>query len=434
MSIPDLALNHVLSPDTQAVLLLCGRFGRSRDGAPPLNDSEYNRLAMWLQRQGMRPSDLLDEEGRQRLGVEGSPLPPTRLGELLERGAALALAVEGWTSKGLWVLSRSDDRYPTRLRGQRRRTPAPPILYGAGDVGLLAGGGVAIVGSRDASEEALNFVRSVARTCAEQGIQVISGGARGVDNEAMTAALGSGGSAVGVLANDLARAATRGKYRGAIQDGRLVLVSLYDPSSGFNVGHAMRRNRYIYNLADYGLVASAASGSGGTWQGAVEAIRDRNPVFVWVGGRDVPKGNQELMGRGALPFPEGPWRQLRESLEKMHSHSRVGEPVQEQLIKDNVHAAFRTQASLAEPQTGHESPSFPQTAYEAVLPVILRHLREARNSKELAQLLDVGATQAQAWLKKAIDEKKVKKLTKPTRYAVADAEGDSLDGRSARTP
>lgn len=327
MSIPD--PNHVLSPDTQAVLLLCGRFGRN--GATPLNDSEYNQLAVWLQKQGMRPADLLDEDERRRLDAQGPPVAAARLRDLLERGAALA----------------------------------------------------------------------------------------------MTAALGSGGSAVGVLANDLARAATGGKYRGAIQDGRLVLVSPYDPGSGFNVGHAMRRNRYIYNLADYGLVASSSSGSGGTWQGAVEALRDSAPVFVWVRGQDVPKGNHQLMERGALPFPEGPWRKLGESLEQIHS-ARVGEPFQEKLLEENPSAA-----PLAESDMGHELPPPPETAYEAVLPVLLRHLRQPLNSKDLAQLLDVGATQAQAWLRKALEEKKVEKRTKPTRYVVADAGNDARDRRSA---
>ena len=129
--------------------------------------------------------------------AEGPPLPAQRLSELLERGVALALAVEGWTNKGLWVLSRSDDRYPQRLKGRGKRSQAPPVLYGAGDPFLLSGGGLAIVGSREASEEALDLARSVARACAEQEIQVVSGGARGVDNEAMIAALASGGSAVG---------------------------------------------------------------------------------------------------------------------------------------------------------------------------------------------------------------------------------------------
>ncbi len=418
MSISDLASSHVLSPDTQAVLLLCGRFGRSQDGVVPLNDREYNYLAAWLHRQGMRPADLLHEEGRRRLNGEGLPVPTARLGELLNRGAAMALAVANWTNKGLWVLSRSDDRYPTRLRGRR---PAPPLLYGVGDVDLLSGGGLAIVGSREASEEALDFARSVARTCAEQGLQVISGGARGVDNEAMSAALAAGGRAVGVLANDLARVATRGRYRGAIQNGRLTLVSPYDPDSGFNIGHAMRRNRYIYNLADHGLVASSSVGTGGTWQGAVEAIKDRGRVFVWVQGREVPGGNRELMRRGALPFPEGPWERIRESLEQVHS-SRTDEPIQEKLIEEDP----RVEASLAVAGVRHESPS-PETAYEAVLPMMLRYLGQPLSSKDLAKLLDVGQGQAQAWLKKAVEEKKVQRRTKPTRYVIADASDDVHD-------
>lgn len=422
MSVSGLVLDHVLSPDTQVVLLLCGRFGRSRNGSAPLNDSEYNHLAVWLQRQNMRPADLLAEDGRRRLREELPPVTPPRLEELLERGVALALAMEGWTSRGLWVLSRSDDQYPARLRGRRGRPPAPPVLYGAGDVSLLSDGGLAMVGSRDASEEALNFVRDVARTSAEQDIQVVSGGARGVDNEAMTAALSSGGCAVGVLANDLARAA-RGKYRSAIQDGRLTLVSPYDPGSGFNVGHAMRRNRYIYGLADYGLVASSSNGSGGTWQGAVEAIKTGDPVFVWVGGQDVPKGNQELVRKGALPFPEAPWHKLGEILEKAHSSLKVSGPVQEKLIDENSRAASRSEAPLSGPSAEpDEPPPSPKTAYEAVLPVMLRHLRQPLSGEDLAKHLDVGLGQARAWLAKAVEDQRVEKRSKPVRYVVSGVE------------
>lgn len=425
MSSPGLVLDHVLSPDTQVVLLLCGRFGRSRNGPAPLNDSEYNHLAVWLQRQDMRPADLLAEDGRRRLREDLPPVPPSRLEELLERGVALALAVEGWTSRGLWVLSRSDDRYPARLRGRRGRPPAPPVLYGAGDVSLLSDGGLAMVGSRDANEEALDFVRDVARTCAEQDIQVVSGGARGVDDEAMTAALSSGGCAVGVLANDLTRVATRGKYRSAIQDGRLTLVSPYDPGSGFNVGHAMRRNRYIYGLADYGLVASSSNGSGGTWQGAVEAIKTGGPVFVWVRGQDVPKGNQELVRKGALPFPEAPWHKLGEILERAHSSLKVSELVQEKLIDDDSGAASRPEAALSGPSAEpDESPPFPKTAYEAVLPVMLRHLSQPLSGEDVAKHLDVGLGQARTWLAKAVEEQRVEKRSKPVRYVVSGAEDD----------
>jgi predicted Rossmann fold nucleotide-binding protein DprA/Smf involved in DNA uptake len=429
VSIPQVASSQLPSPDTQAVLLLCGRFGRSRDGVTPLSDSEYNHVAVWLHRQGLRPADLLEEEGRQKVLAEGPPLPAQRLSELLERGVALALAVEGWTNKGLWVLSRSDDRYPQRLKGRGKRSQAPPVLYGAGDPVLLSGGGLAIVGSREASEEALDLARSVARACAEQEIQVVSGGARGVDNEAMIAALSSGGSAVGMLANDLARTATRGKYRSAIQDGTLALISPYDPGSGFNVGHAMRRNRYIYNLADFGLVASSSSGSGGTWQGAIDAIKAREPVFVWAGGQEVPEGNRQLIERGALPFPERPWKNLRDELTKAHFSSRAAEPFQEKLIDEDPRAT--SERPLDDPETGHEPPPLPATAYEAVLPVMLHHLREPQSSKKVAELLDVGSRQAQTWLTKALEEKMVAKRTRPVRYVVADAGDDGRDGQSS---
>ena len=125
--------DHILSPDTQSVLLLCGRFGKERNDANPLTDSEYNRIALWLQKQGMRPADLLDEAGQPLLEQDGLPVPAFRLRSLLKRGTAMALAVESWANRGLWVLSRSDKRYPHRLKS--RRKPAPPILYGVGDIG-----------------------------------------------------------------------------------------------------------------------------------------------------------------------------------------------------------------------------------------------------------------------------------------------------------
>lgn len=249
--------DHILSLDTQAVLLLCGRFGGRRDGAEPLTDSEYNQLAVWLHHQGMRPADLLGKDGPRLLENNGPSISASRLQALLERGTTLALAVESWSSKGLWVLSRSDEQYPRRLRG--RKKPAPPILYGVGDSGLLSQGGLAIVGSRDTNEEALDFSRTVARACARQEMQVVSGDARGVDTEATMAALEANGNAVGVLPGGLAQAARGGKYRGAVQEGRLVLVSPYDPESGFDVGHAMQRNRHVYALADHGLVVSSST-------------------------------------------------------------------------------------------------------------------------------------------------------------------------------
>ncbi|MGM0490961.1 MAG: DNA-processing protein DprA [Planctomycetota bacterium] len=45
--------------------------------------------------------------------------------------------------------------------------------------------------------------------------------------------------------------------RKAIADDRLLLISPYHPEARFTVGTAMARNKFIYALADYGLVISA---------------------------------------------------------------------------------------------------------------------------------------------------------------------------------
>lgn len=307
---------HVLNPDTQAVLLLCGRIGRSAEGeAKPLTQSEYDRLALWLRDHEMRPADLLADTGLLSLqGAADLPVDMSRLASLLERGGAMALAVEGWTNKGLWVISRSDPQYPRRLKVGRI---GPPLLYGVGDAELLLSGGMAIVGSRDAGEAALDFTRRVARACAEGGITVVSGGARGVDKEAMLAALEAGGVAVGVLSDSLAKEAVSGKYRQGFVEKRLALVSPYDPNAGFDVGNAMGRNKHIYGLADYALVVSATHGKGGTWAGAKEALKkEKTPVYVWAGveGGGISEGNKGLVELGARPFPEEPWTDLAQTL------------------------------------------------------------------------------------------------------------------------
>lgn len=87
-------------------------------------------------------------------------------------------------------------------------------------------------------------------------------------------------------------------------EGRLVLISPYDPAAGFNVGHAMQRNKVIYALADAALVVTSDFEKGGTWAGAIEQL-DRLrlvPVFVR-NGPNAGRGNAALLQRGGRPWP-----------------------------------------------------------------------------------------------------------------------------------
>jgi predicted Rossmann fold nucleotide-binding protein DprA/Smf involved in DNA uptake len=409
---------HVQSPDTQAILLLCASFGQNRQMEPqPLTLSEYNAVATWLREEEMSPGDLLNPTFKNRLSkITIGKLDSNRLVALLERGVMLGLAVEKWTSQGLWVLGRGDSEYPKRLK-QRLRHLAPAILYGIGKIELLSDGGLAVVGSRDVDEEALGYTHKVAQTCSEQGIHVVSGGARGIDTAAMLAVLEAGGTASGVVADSLSKAAVARKYRAGIKEGRLTLVSGVDPDASFNTGHAMARNKYIYALADYALVVSSSVAKGGTWAGATDALEKIKhvPIFVRMQGT-VPEGNQQLLKKGAKIFPKEPWHNsLRVLLATVMSEEIELTRAEVEATSEEVDVRAN-QPALVTDQLNILNQSAPKNIYELVLPCILKHLEQPKNAKSLADLLQVRTVQIEDWLKIAISEGKVTKTTKPVAY------------------
>lgn len=461
-------LNHVLSPNTQGILLLCASFGQNRQMKPqPLTLGEYNSLASWLLENEMNPGDLLNPIFKNQLSkICVGKLDSDRLVALLERGVMLGLAVEKWTNQGLWVLGRGDSQYPKRLK-QRLRHSAPAILYGIGNIELLSEGGLAVVGSRDVDEEGLGYTQRVAQSCAEQGIQVVSGGARGVDSSAMLAVLEAGGTAVGVLADSLSKAAVAGKYRAGIKEGRLALVSAVDPGASFNAGNAMGRNKYIYAVADYALVVSSSVGKGGTWAGATEALERIKDVPIFVRMQEnVPEGNRQLLKKGAKPLPVIPASSLMGRLRTLleAATSEVKPTTAEVEVTDSeVADVVANKPSVVEPSTGvifhvNESatpevkpttaemevtdseaadvvankPSVvadsftgmllpvnqpsPKDIYEAVLPFILNHLEQPKDAISLAESLDVRKGQVEDWLNRAVKEGKVRKTKKPVTY------------------
>jgi len=403
--------SHMLSHDTHAILLLCGRFGQAtKDGTSPLTPAEYAELAQWLLHQGLRPADLLAPQSSAVLAQ--APLDAGRLGTLLARGAALVLGRQ-----------------------------APPLLYGAGNVALLDRGGLAVVGSRDTTEEALRFTRDVGQECARQGMQIVSGGARGVDSEAMLAALEGGGTVVGVLADSLSKQVVAGKYRAALLENRLVLVSLYDPASGFSVGNAMGRNKHVYALADWGLVVSTALGEGGTWAGAIEALTMRKtPVFVRMAS-ERPTAHEALLKRGALPFPDPPWTHIAALLARavesaavtaldqegpergVTSEEAVASPALAGTPEVSEHVALPTPATQTVGASVQQANDVAQATpgaplYQVVLPVVLARLHEPRDVGALASELEVLPKQLQTWLERAVSDGMVTKIkkTKPAQY------------------
>ena len=424
-----------LTNDAKAILLLCGRFGKSDSGDPvkPLSLREYNQLADWLMNRKIRPADLLEGSGLSSIHTPNAKIDVERIRMLLKRGAAMAFAIEKWTNNGIWVVCRSDAAYPERLKKHLKKQ-APSILYGVGDIDLLTHGGLAVVGSRKIDSSAESFTREVATECAQQGIQIISGGARGVDQTAMLAAMESGGTVVGILADSLLKAAVARKYCNSIREKRLTLISPYYPDARFTVSNAMSRNKYIYAMADYALIVSTELQKGGTWAGAVEELkRDKaRPLFV-CDEPNGPEGNRALIQLGALPFPSQPWKEgLVLLLKARRKHFNSLAVKQISLFEEPLYLDTLTPASVKENVSQYSGDQLqeigpgpdievagqltPTSIYEAILPVLLDALNDWKSPKEVAASLEIEKNQLDAWLRRATGEGRIEKKIRPIRY------------------
>lgn len=424
-----------LTPNTQAILLLTaplivGRGGTSRD---LLTLSEYNKLARLLRDRQHQPADLIGPNAADVVKSCSEQFGGERLQTLLGRGFLLSQAVEHWNSRAIWVISRADAYYPRRLKS-RLKEDAPPILYGCGDIGLLETGGIAVVGSRHVDDELISYTENVGRISAESHRTIVSGGAKGIDQAAMAGALAANGSVVGVMADSLQRAALSRNNREPLMAGRLTLVSPYDPAAGFNVGHAMQRNKYVYALADASLVVTSDFEKGGTWAGAIEQLTKFRfgPLFVR-NGAHMTKGNAALLQRGGRPWPDP-----RNSLEldqaiatRMDTPSvtdrqttlpfeivealKFDEP---QNVRQEVSA---TMPVVAEPiHSTVRTP--PEKLLEAVTAILAAEVTESRTEEEIATILDVTKSQAKAWVRKLVETHILERAGKsPTRYRLASA-------------
>jgi len=390
-------VTHELSPNTQAILLLTAPLliGSGSAAADILTAKEYRTLALHLQSKELQPADLLESHAYGGLDALSPVLEPSRIRRLLDRGFLLGQAVERWHARSIWVVSRADHDYPRRLKA-RLREAAPPVLYGCGDVSLLEGGGLAVVGSRHIDDWLLEYTDEIGRLTgrAQQGL--ISGGARGIDQVAMRGALDVGGAVIGVLSDSLEKVAMQRDHRHALIDHQLVLVSPYDPNAGFNVGNAMQRNKLIYALADAALVVNSDLKKGGTWAGAEEQLRKFRFVTLYVRSRgETGDGLDALRRMGALPWPDVSDPSELTALLRQEVDGSLG-------VGQSVGSApARSKGELTTEQSE----------------LLLTLVGQSKSQKQIAAELDVSSKLLKDWLEQLVAQGRLQKTTKGKRFA-----------------
>ena len=277
---------------------------------------EYGNVEAWLALEavpGLGPETLTEllthfSGPEAILGAGGRQLTPL-VGERLARAIAetaknpgshpLIGSTQDWLAEpGNHFIPRTDSRYPAHLLSL---PDAPAWLYLKGDPDWLARPMVAIVGSRNATQQGLRDATAFAQALSEAGFTVVSGLALGVDAAAHEGGLSGIGSSVAVVGTGLDRVyparhrelAHRLAAQGAI-------VSEFPLGTPPKTGHFPRRNRIISGLAMGVLVIEAALESGSLITARLAGEQGRE-VFAVPGSihSALSKGCHRLIKQGA---------------------------------------------------------------------------------------------------------------------------------------
>jgi DNA processing protein len=202
------------------------------------------------------------------------------------------------------LLTLADHNYPKSLL---TITDPPAVLYAKGNVSLLTRPAIAIVGSRNATQQGMENAERFAQVLSAAGLTVISGMALGIDACAHQGALRhappalDSGSTVAVTGTglDLVYPARHRELAHKIADAGC-LLSEYPLGTPAIASNFPRRNRIISGLSLGVLVVEAAAQSGSliTARSALEQGRE---VFAIPGSIHSPlsKGCHLLIRQGA---------------------------------------------------------------------------------------------------------------------------------------
>lgn len=213
--------------------------------------------------------------------------------ELLDHLASVRKECEG-----VQLVSYGSSSYPSSFL---QLSNPPGLLFVVGDIDCLQKQALSIVGSREPDRRVLEWMglHIFDFLSHRKSFTIISGGARGVDTEAMRIAISAGSSVITYVPSGLKRPYPRGlaSYMGG---DSCVFVSEYLPNTEMRKFHFYQRNRLIaaHGQALFAVQSHIKSGTMITVRAALELGRD-----VWT-LPDFPNqrqssGNLELLVSGA---------------------------------------------------------------------------------------------------------------------------------------
>ena len=208
-------------------------------------------------------------------------------------------AIEACRERGIEILLPWDAEFPRLLR----ELPDPPsVLFLRGSLKKNDALGIAIVGTRGASQYGRTQAERFARSLARAGLTIVSGLARGIDAAAHQGAIDADGRTIGVLSNGVAEVyPPQHKELGESIVSHGALLSEMPPWTKPKKGMFPQRNRLISGLTLGTIVIEAGERSGALITARLAGEQGRE-VFALPGLVTAPnaRGCHRLIRDGAI--------------------------------------------------------------------------------------------------------------------------------------
>ncbi|NLY73476.1 MAG: DNA-protecting protein DprA [Tissierellia bacterium] len=191
--------------------------------------------------------------------------------------------------------------FPLRLQNIEE---VPEFLYYIGDRSLLNKKTVTIVGTRRPTARGRHQTRKIVEKLISRDIVVVSGFAKGIDEEAHRAALELGGTTIAVLGAGLDSTYPRGRdWLRRETEKRGLILSEYERDQEPRPWHFPKRNRLLSGLSPITIVVEATIESG-TMITARQALSQNRNLWVVPGPpeSEMSLGPNYLIFQGANPL------------------------------------------------------------------------------------------------------------------------------------
>jgi DNA processing protein len=180
--------------------------------------------------------------------------------------------------------------------------PIPPFLFYKGTMQPNDSNGIAIIGTRKASDPALKAAEKFARELAEAEVPVISGLASGIDTAALRGSLAANGRTIAVIGTGIDRyyPPENRNLQDEISDKGL-LISQFLPGSSPTKKSFPMRNAIMSAYSSASLVIQADDRSGARLQARVAGEQGRQ-VFLYEPIMKHESWAQEAVQKGKAKF------------------------------------------------------------------------------------------------------------------------------------